>query len=214
MSPIFRFSILFLEQFILYLIYRLTAYMELSLFSQCLIVLNLFLFILFLEINGINHKLFNWLIKKFKSIKINQKFISLKEAIDYLIEYQVKHSKSGCSLLSMAEMQTIQTKNGYFEPKIIKKTVINQQYLADIFGYAQEGEITIYGQTQTTIKNLHPLKLTYIQTEPWFFKENWDDNYTSIYQQGKMLYTNLQIKKADLKQLVEKHKLSKEPVNL
>lgn len=45
--------------------------MELSLFYQCLIVLNLFLFILFLEIQGINHKFSDWLIEKFKSIKIN-----------------------------------------------------------------------------------------------------------------------------------------------
>ncbi len=188
--------------------------MELSLFYQCLIVLNLFLFILFLEIQGINHKFSDWLIKNFKSIKINKKFIPLKEAIDYLIEYQVRYSKYGFSLLSMAQTQAIQTKIGYFEPKLVKKTAINQQYLADLLVYAYEGEITIYGQTQTTIKNLHPLNLTHIQTEPWFFKENWDDNYNSIHQQGKMLYTNLQVKKTELKQLVEKYKLSKETVNL
>ena len=182
--------------------------MELSLLYQCLIVINIFIFILFLEIQGINHKISDWLIKKFKSIKINKKFVSLEKAIDYLIEYKVKHSKSGYALLMNTGVQV-----GYFRLRGEKKTEINQD-LADFIGYAQEGEITIYGQTQISIKNLYPLNLAYISTEPWFFKENWDDNYNSIYQQGRMLYTNLQVKKADLKRLVEKHKLSKEPINL
>ena len=81
MSQIFRWSVFLFEQFILYLIYSLTSYMELSIFYQCLIVLNIFIFILFLEIQGINHKIFDLLIKNLKFIKINKKFISLKESI-------------------------------------------------------------------------------------------------------------------------------------
>jgi hypothetical protein len=70
MSQIFRWSVFLFEQFILYLIYSLTSYMELSIFYQCLIVLNIFIFILFLEIQGINHKIFDLLIKNLKFIKI------------------------------------------------------------------------------------------------------------------------------------------------
>ena len=169
------------------------------------------------SLNNLEKRLQNKLDKKIdipEEIKLEEKLIPLKEAIDYLIEYQVRHLGSSYSLLMMAQAQAYETTHGHFQPKPAKKTAIEQQYLADILGYAQEGEITIYGQTQITIKNLHPLPLAHIRTEPWFFKENWDDNYTSIYQQGKLLYTNLQVKRAELKQLVEKYKLSKEPVNL
>ncbi|MCP5374873.1 MAG: hypothetical protein H6743_02080 [Rickettsiaceae bacterium] len=54
--------------------------------------------------------------------------------------------------------------------------------------------------------NLQPLNLTNINTNSFYLKENWANDYNSVYNNGILVYTNLKIRKCDLDKLIEKHK--------
>ena len=62
---------------------------------------------------------------------------------------------------------------------------------------------------QESIQNLQPLDLTNIDTNPFYLKENWANDYNSVYDNGKLVYTNLKVRKCDLDKLIKESYLCK-----
>jgi hypothetical protein len=131
-----------------------------------------------------------------------QKKLPLNKVIDYFVEYNIQHSSTASRQMQFAYIGTKNITSDNFGKNIIDIS------LADLLGYAINKEITIFGQKTLTISNIQPLSSEDITTDPWFYQESWSNNYSSVYDKGKLLYINLQVKKADLKQLIEKYKIS------
>ena len=186
MSPIFRWSVFLFEQFILYLIYSLTSYMELSIFYQCLIVLNIFIIILFLEIKGINHKFFDLLIKNLKFIKINKKFISLKEAINFFGE------ETKCYFY-----------NGH--DKVFEQEKITQEqcYKSILLDEIKNERLILYGYKKiSTTKKLEQIPINCI-SDKTIRNPEYDNIYSVL---DEILYTNLLIRIDNLNQIIKHFK--------
>lgn len=116
----------------------------------------------------------------------------LKEVIDSFKEYNI-HTYPGSTQKLLSQIFSSDN------------TIVNQE-LHNLLDYAISGEIIIYGQNTESIQNLQPLNLTNINTNPFYLKENWTNDYNSVYDNGMLLYTNLKVRKCDLEKLIEKYK--------
>jgi hypothetical protein len=173
-------------------------FFNLSGYEQLFLISVFFCFFSILEYIGVFHylekKIKIFKSKKFdtpKRIEFEQEFIPLKEVIDYFREYNISISPSSTQKL--------------WSKIFGSDKVIVDQELVNLLDYAIGEEITIYGQKTESIQNLQPLNLMNINTNPFYLKENWTNDYNSVYDNEKLIYTNLKVKKCDLDKLIEKH---------
>jgi len=144
----------------------------------------------------------NWLYK-YKAQKTNKliqvtdenEFLPLNEAIDIFTEYNIK-LEDNFENYSWAVLQAVAFEN----------QLIVDVSLRNLLCYAKSRVIILYGQKTKSIQNSQPLNLDHVIIESCFFKSNWCDNFSSLYEKEELLYTNLQVKKTDLDNLVEKYK--------
>jgi hypothetical protein len=127
-----------------------------------------------------------------EEIEFEQELIPLKKVIDSFKEYNLRIHRGSTQKL-------------WSEIFGSDKAIVNQE-LVNLLDYAIGEEITIYGQKTESIQNLQPLNLMNINTNPFYLKENWDNDYNSVYDNRILLYTNLKVRKCDLDKLIEKHK--------
>ena len=76
----------------------------------------------------------------------------------------------------------------------------------------KQNEITLYGQRTETVKNIRPIHLGKIDKNVYLNVKNWNQDLSSLYDNDKLLYTNLCIKQKDINSLIERGKLQKEHV--
>lgn len=173
-------------------------FFNLSGYEQLFLISVFFIFFSILEYIGVFHYL-EKKIKIFKSKKVDtpkgiefeQEFIPLEKVIDYFREYNIRIFPGSTQKL-------------WSEIFGSDKVIVDQE-LVNLLDYAIGEEITIYGQKTESIQNLQPLNLMNINTNPFYLKENWTNDYNSVYDNEKLIYTNLKVKKCDLDKLIEKH---------
>lgn len=135
--------------------------------------------------------LFRWL----DNFGTKNEFLSLRDAIDIFIEYNIKLEDT-YEKYSWSALQNV----------VYQNQLIVDYSLINLLCYINSKALLLYGQKTKSIQNLQPLNLECVIIESWFLKSNWSDDFSSIYKQGDLLYTNLQVKKTDLDNLVEKYK--------
>ncbi len=167
-------------------------FLKLSLIMQIGTVIGFFCFFSILEYFKINHKIWDWIKSKRYWNKLFVIFLPLKEVIDSFKEYNI-HTYPGSTQKLLSQIFSSD------------KTIVNQE-LHNLLDYAISGEIIIYGQNTESIQNLQPLNLTNINTNPFYLKENWTNDYNSVYDNGMLLYTNLKVRKSDLNKFIKKYK--------
>jgi len=152
-------------------------------------------------------KLVNKILSKFKFFNFYF-YCSLQEVEDYFREYNIKQSSNTTNNALIAFFSTRRINSDNFSKNTLDIELIN------FFSYVQDKAITLYGQkekNQTSISNIQPLNPAVIEQffqDFWLYKENWSDDYTVIKDnKGKVIYTNLLVKKVELEQLVSKYKL-------
>ena len=140
-------------------------------------------------------------------------YCSLQEVEDYFREYNINHSPNTSNNSLLAFFSTGRIGDDNFGKNTLDIELIN------FFSYVQDKAITLYGQkekNQTSISNIQPLNPAVIEQffqDFWLYKENWSDDYTVIKDnKGKVIYTNLLVKKVELEQLVSKYKLPRSDV--
>ena len=199
MSERFKITILIIETFLPNLIAKRLDMSEKELW---IIFITSITMVFIIEYYGINQKIFDLIKTKLKlNNKIDNKIdnkIGIQQALDFFIEHNI--------VPYTHYMSVAITINGIEEKPVVSAGLYN------LLNYAKDKEITIYGQKTKTIKNIITLPFEKFDLMTFYYKENWSDDLTSIYNNGVLKYTNLHVKKSELDKLVEKYKLPRKDI--
>ncbi|NDA89854.1 MAG: hypothetical protein EBY20_02950 [Alphaproteobacteria bacterium] len=164
-----------------------------DLWASWIIIIGCGLIITFISDKiGFNRWVYNYYCILSKKVTAKQEFIPLKKVIDSFKEYNIRIYPGSTQKL-------------WSEILGSDKAIVNQE-LVNLLDYVIGEEIIIYGQKTESIQNLQPLNLMNINTNPFYLKENWTNDYNSVYDNGILVYTNLKVRKCDLEKLIEKYK--------
>jgi len=151
--------------------------MAINLIYIWLIALPLFAFVVFLEIKGINRKIYNWVLGILKTS------ISLKDA------------------LAIIENSNINVLTDY---DILSDILAEKERLPDEFqtllALAEQGKVTLYGHKHFSTNRVpsQPIPVNYLLS----YKDNWSDDYVTLYYNNSkdIAYTDIVVKEKELKQ--------------
>jgi len=183
MSERFKITILLIETFLPNLIAKRLDMSEKELW---IIFITSITMVFIIEYYGINQKIFDLIKTK---LKLNNK-IGIQQALDFLIEHNIVPYTNYLDIAIKI--------NGFGNRPVVSPDLYN------LLNYAKDKEITIYGQKTKTIKNIIALPFEKFDLINFYYKENWSDDLTSIYNNGVLKYTNLHVKKSELDKLIEK----------
>lgn len=213
MSVIFRISLIISEGIAIYFLGQTMEYLNMTLLDQIIYALLGFCFILFLEYCGVNHKICNFISSIFKG-KLNrpkkeQEFISFKEALDYVIAFRDRTHKYLDILCSSENSHAHDFYSlNYSCFKEGGLTIVGTD-MYSLLNLIRGKLLNLYGQKTLTISSLCAIDLSTLDETLYWAKENWSEELNTLYNANSkdILYTNLCIKKADIKALIKRSKI-------
>jgi len=141
--------------------------------------------------------------------KHSNNFITFKEAVDYCIDF-----KEDTGIYIDIVNPTKKLSHDYYSllyAHLGPITMVDTE-LYILLHLIKQNEITLYGQRTETVKNIRPIHLGKIDKNVYLNVKNWNQDLSSLYDNDKLLYTNLCIKQKDINSLIERGKLQKEHV--